>query len=95
MRPTNTTAPRRSRLQESEREGGHPFRFPSTQAPRRSRLKEPSTHAGIAAALAAVAPVTGPASTFVIAAAGVFGALAVAMREGSAQDGSKPQTGDR
>lgn len=49
---------------------------------RKPRIAEPSTHAGIAAALAAVAPVAGPASPYLIAAAGIFSALAVALREG-------------
>jgi hypothetical protein len=46
------------------------------------RIKEPSTHAGIAALLAAVAPLAGAYSPVVQGFAGLFASFAVAMREG-------------
>lgn len=48
---------------------------------RNSRLKEPSSWAGIAAALAAIIPVSGPAAPYLTAAAGICGAVAVFLRE--------------
>jgi len=47
-----------------------------------NRWKEPSTWAGIAAALSAVAQVAGPAAPFLLAGAGVCGGVAMVFREG-------------
>lgn len=47
----------------------------------KSRWKEASTWAGIAAALSAVAQVSGPAAPFLLAGAGVCGGMAIVFRE--------------
>jgi hypothetical protein len=48
----------------------------------KNRWQEASTYAGIAGILLAIAPIAGPAAPFVSAAAGIAGAVAVALREG-------------
>lgn len=47
-----------------------------------NRWKEPSTWAGIAAAIAAIIPIAGPAAPYLTAISGLFGGVAVVFREG-------------
>ena len=48
-----------------------------------NRMKEPSTHAGIAALLAAIAPMAGAYSPVVQGFAGLFASFAVGLKEGA------------